>query len=176
MRNRTLDAARALGIALMVLDHFAAVYEWPSVVRDFTRLAMPLFMVTSGYLFRGLGQRYSDVWATALLTWPAVVVLDVALFHVLLVYALVIPALCARTGVLVVLASLGLLQGLNWPIPWHGYQPGYLLAFLVLGRLTREAGVVVQDFAWPSWVTVIGRYPLTVYGGHLAVLVGLSAV
>ena len=177
MRNATLDAARAAGIALMIVDHIAVVYDWPAPTRDITRLAMPLFMITSGYLFTGkLGQRYRDVWATAAITWPMVVVLELALVHVLIVYALVLPLLRANQGTLLSLTCLGLLQAFNWPIGWNGYQPGYLLAFLTLGQLARQAGIEIQHRDWPSWLTWAGRYPLTAYGSHLAVLVGLTQI
>lgn len=175
MRNATLDAARAAGIALMILDHVAVVYEWPPIVRDITRLAMPLFMVTSGYLFTGkLGQRYWDVWTTAAMTWPMVVILELALVHVLIVYALVLPLLRAQPGTLLLLACLGLLQTYNWPIPWNGYQPGYVLAFLVLGQFARQAGIEIRHRDWPQWLTWAGRFPLTAYGVHLVALVGLT--
>ncbi|KAA8976911.1 acyltransferase family protein [Halospina sp. K52047b] len=177
MRNATLDAARAAGIALMILDHVAVVYEWPPIIRDITRLAMPLFMVTSGYLFTGkLGERYLEVWLAAAITWPMVVVLELALVHVLIVYALVLPLLRAQPGTLLLLACLGLLQTYNWAIPWDGYQPGYLLAFLVLGQLARQAGIEIRHRDWPQWLTWPGRYPLTAYGVHLGLLVGLTQI
>ncbi len=62
-----------------------------------------------------------------------------------------------------------------WQIPWQGFQPGELAIFLGAGVLLskfpldwlwreRRVGKLIEPLA------LVGRYPLTIYGGHLALL------
>nr|WP_284508153.1 acyltransferase family protein [Caballeronia sp. AZ1_KS37] len=51
MRNRTIDAARGIGIVLVVLGHAIGLPEW--LFRVIYSCHMPLFFFLSGYLFNG---------------------------------------------------------------------------------------------------------------------------
>lgn len=167
-RSHAIDLIRGTAIALMVFDHAIVAFDLDPQWRHLTRVAMPMFMIVSGWLFCGsLTARYWQVWAAAALTWPFVLMLDVAVVHVLLVFALVYPLLLLPLPWLVCLAGLGLLQVYNWPLNWGGYQPGYVLAFLVVGRLSRLAGMNFPRITLPALVTAPGRYPLTLYTAHL---------
>ncbi|MDR5797391.1 acyltransferase family protein [Caballeronia sp. LZ008] len=51
LRNRTIDAARGIGIVLVVLGHAIGLPEW--LFRVIYSCHMPLFFFLSGYLFNG---------------------------------------------------------------------------------------------------------------------------
>jgi len=162
------DALRGAAILLMVLDHAAFVFglEW---VRDFTRFAMPLFMVTAGYLATRVGHRYVMVVAAALATLPMAWFLGLAFLHILTIFVLVYPLLFLRVQLLVPLASVLLVVAWNWPLSL-GYEPGYVLAFLLLGRFLRVSGWQPPSVTVPG-VEAVGRWPLTWYVVHLVLLV-----
>lgn len=171
-RNHTIDMIRGLAIFLMVVDHVIVAYELDPFYRNFTRLALPLFMILAGFLSSGrFTRRYFQVWLAAAISWPFVLLMNVAVVHVLLVFVLVYPVLRLPLPGLIVAGSLGLLQANNWPVEWGGYEPGYVLAFLVLGRLSLLSGLSFSVVP-PSYglLAVMGRAPLYTYVGHLILL------
>lgn len=171
-RNQLIDVIRGLSILLMALDHVLAVVDPSSPWRHLTRAAMPGFMVISGYLGAGaVDRRYWDVVMAAVISWPLAVFLELALVHILMVFVLVYPLLRLPIGGLILVASLGLLQAHNWPIHTGGYQPGYVFAFLAVGRLAALAGYQAPNPPIRSpFVSWLGRRPLQAYVGHLIIL------
>ena len=170
-RVDTFDAVRALALILMAADHAVVVLDAGHYLRDLTRVALPLFMVTAGFLARRpFTSRYFDVVLVAVCTLPLVWYLSLAFFPILVVFVLVFPLVSVPARFLPLVASLAILQGEAWPIAWGGYQPGYVLSFLILGRLLRDSGFSVPSIQWPQWLVLMGRYPLYVYSGHLILL------
>lgn len=170
-----LDGLRGLAILLMVMDHAALVYGAPWGVREVvTRLAVPLFMLTAGYLWRpGLRRRHLETALAAVVATPLLSTIGGAEFGILVVFLLVLPLVPVAVRWPLPVLALCLLQLSTWQIPWYGYQPGFVLGLLVVGQLAwlwgrdREflrAGELCAAFAF------LGRWPLTLYVGHLAVL------
>ena len=177
IRDVRLDLLRGAAVGLMVLDHALLVIGGPHVVRlTITRLALPLFMIVAGYLLgqRG-GQRPSS---RRVLAVGACGVATTTMFHlmglptpdVLLTFVAVLMVYPLLSRWPLQLATLGLLQAVNIPIPWTGYQPGYLLLWVGLGVLTFRAGIALPTLRLPSWVAAVGRQPLRWYVGNLAAL------
>lgn len=166
------DVLRGAAILLMVVDHAALVFDGPDWVRVLTRPALPLFMVTAGYLFSGLSSRYLWVIAAAFVSWPLAQMIDLPVLHILAVFVLVYPLLLLPLPWLVFVASWLFVAGYTFPLE-VGYEPGYVLAFLVLGRFLRlgqwtPPALSVVGVEW------VGRWPLTVYVGHLALLASVG--
>lgn len=171
-RNPFIDALRGLAIILMALDHLLHVYDPGSPLRAVTRFAMPLFMVVAGYLGTGYcTRRYLEVVIAGALSWPIAQALGMPLVHILFVFALVYPLLRLPIGGLLIVGSIGLLQAHNWPLPLGGYQPGYVLSFLVMGRLAAVSGYCLPSprFRFLTF-ELFGRYPLEIYVVHLALI------
>jgi hypothetical protein len=171
-RNQLGDVIRGFAIVLMVSDHILAVFLDLGELRNVTRFALPLFAILSGY-YAGSGpsSRYAELWLAALITWPLVVLLELALVHILLVFALVYPLLWLPRNYFLIAFAFGLLQVVNWPIPWSGYQPGYVFSFLAFGRLVREAGWILPNSSFSvPFAALVGRYPLLAYVSHITVI------
>jgi surface polysaccharide O-acyltransferase-like enzyme len=178
MRNVWVDTFRGCAVSLMIFDHLIVVFTDFQDVRNFTRIALPMFCVLSGYLSGDrLGDRYGQLWLSALLSWPIVLVLELALIHILLVFALVYPLLFLPPTYFLFVLSLGLLQAFTWPIGWAGYEPGYVFAFLSVGRLMRLSGWQLPSakFSVPvvSW---LGRWPLSAYVSHIFLIYFVSTL
>jgi uncharacterized membrane protein len=175
MRIRQIDALRGFAIVLMVADHCALFFDMPYFFRLPGRLAMPIFMMISGYLWRsGLtGERYLQVIAAAFFTtfvgWklgfplPDILV-SWLLWQPLMKYIVRFPVLAAAYGL--VISQLFVVGA--------GYHPGLILAFLSLGVVLRR---------WPlfplAWVNLpvplkyVGLRPISAYVGHFALLYSL---
>lgn len=190
VRDRRLDLVRGWAVVLMVLDHVLALWllhggpAAAGVVRStLTRLALPAFMLVAGWLWsrRGSstsGWRWAEVMALGVFSTAAMAALGLPVPEVLVVFAMaaVLGPVLLRWPVAT--SVLGLLQAVNQPLPWAGYQPGYLLLWLGLGVLAHRAAVV---WSVPLWLDrpgfeAIGRRPLMWYGGHLVMLLVLVAV
>lgn len=177
MRIAGLDAIRGGAIALMMLDHVAAVAGAPWWVRDIvTRFALPLFMFVAGYLWRpGWRWRHAEVFAAAAITLPLVWYLGLAEIHILAVFVLILPLLPISAKWPWLAIGLGLIQAKDWPLGYHGYEPGLVWALVAIGQLTRDRELpefgVAESNLRPF--TTIGRWPLTWYAGHLAVLAAI---
>ena len=166
-RLPVLDVLRGLALVLMVADHSLSVLDLDQW-RILTRPALPLFMVVSGYLFRGIGPRYALVVLAAALSWYPVFALELEWLHILAVYALVVPFLLLPLPWLALIGSALMVVGYEYPMSM-GYEPGYVLAFLILGRFLRVAGLQLPALRSRP-LEVLGRYPLTVYVGHVWLL------
>lgn len=162
---------------LMVLDHALA---WAGVAGglgrlSITRASLPLFCVVAGALVRPEGSRrlrqvgVAGVVATGLGVPIGIGQPDVLL---LLFAALAIaPVLIFRGGWAVGMAA-AVIQPVTWSVPWTGYQPGTVLALVLLGAMVgREALDRAPAVGLLAWV---GRHPLAWYLGHLFVLFALA--
>lgn len=176
---------RGLAILLMIFDHALSALESTGVNNSIveyarlsiTRFSMPLFMIASGVVWGRYGLRFKR-WAQVV-AWALIINAMTRLFwpdfnfpEILMVWALI--AICwqivARFPIIVMI--IGYTQTTYWQIPWQGFQPGELLIFLGAGVILSRAPL---DGLWRERRTsqlleplsVVGRYPLTIYGLHL---------
>jgi len=183
-----IDAIRGLAIALMVLDHSLFAIETIGIANvvveysrlSITRFSMPLFMIASGIIWALYGlriRRWFQVFVLAILInlvtrflWA-----DFNYPEILLVWTMLAIAsrLIVRFPITVMI--IGYTQFIFWPVPWSGYQPGELAIFLGVGVLVARAPL---EKAWKhmrfksliSALSFLGRYPLSIYSGHLILL------
>lgn len=176
-----LDRVRGLASLLMVLDH-ALVLSLTLDPGDglrtdlrstLTRLSMPLFMVVSGFLLSGSSRRrVLEVAGTAVVLAPMLYVswAEFAQPEILALWLLLVPLRSLLERYPLELLFAGVLQILHLPVGWPGFEPGLILVFLALGVLARDRprSLEMLGRALPGWFALVGRYPLTVYAGHLA--------
>jgi len=161
----------------MIFDHLVIVFIGSGSPLRWTlgRLAMPLFFLLGGWLFRRLSWRHGLILCTGILL-PAVVpwvdspnvLVWFALGAVLLWSA---DSLWARWLTLAVALALSA----NFPDQTIGtsYTPVMLLSLMLVGALLRHyhgGRVVAWGDRLPRWFGPLGRWPLSVYVGHLLVL------
>lgn len=180
-RDVGLDRLRGLAALLMVVDHVALFAGLEPVRMTVGRLAMPLFFVLAGHLVAR--------WSWRLL-WVAWLGLVLPLFagwvdspNVLLWYAMGAAALLVLRQVdaspwwLIVVALALAANGFGsaGEVDLFGrssYDPWALFGLLAVGALLPRTA-----FAWcvriPRWLAPVGRYPLTVYVGHVLLLTAL---
>jgi surface polysaccharide O-acyltransferase-like enzyme len=182
-----LESGRGLAVLVMVLDHVLIVtgYVDSPVRATVTRVAMPLFMVVAGALVGRLRARRLLRVAIAGLALPLFVPwIDNP--NILLLYGLGAVGVAAarwaagRSGlwVLLVAAVAGLANG--YGDLGTGYPLPSVVALMCAGALVGR-GPLDQAFGWLRrrgllWLSSIGRRPLAVYIGHLAVLRLLEGV
>lgn len=187
-RVGTLDAMRGLAIIIMIVDHIFSVLESVGVESNFveysrltaTRFSMPLFMIASGIVWGAYGlrlKRWGQVLLLAValnamtrLLWP-----DFNFPEILLVWSAlaIFWRLIVRYPIITMI--IGYTQTTYWMLPWQGFQPGELAIFLGAGVLISKSSLT---WLWQEPRTsrlieplaFVGRYPLTIYGGHLAML------
>lgn len=179
-RFEHLDAWRGLAVVLMVADHVMAFSGgWELFRASITRPAMPVFMVVAGALWRpGLRRRHVELVAAAAAAGAAFAVLGFPGPEILAVFVvahLVATTLDERRVPIVAVAIGGWIQATYWPLfAGRGYELGTVLLFLSLGRMVGESRLGAPRILAP--LEVLGRRPLTVYVGHLLVLVVVQAV
>jgi len=180
-----LDAMRGLAIVIMIIDHVLAALESIGVGSNVveysrlsvTRFSMPLFMIASGIAWTRYGLRFTRwaqvvLWAVVInsltrLLWP-----DFNFPEILAIWAALAIAWKFIRRFPIITMIIGYTQTTYWQIPWQGFQPGELAIFLGVGVLLSKVSL---DFLWRERRTsrlikplaVVGRYPLTIYGGHL---------
>lgn len=186
-----VDRLRGLAVVAMVVDHVCAVlaYVWhvpgPWVVLRLTvgRVAFPVFLLLTGWLLVGRGpssRRTARIAAAGVgaALWSMVCGLPIGQPDILLLIAAVLAVWPVIVRAPVLAAAVGVIQPFTWPVPWAGYQPGALVALMVLGWLWGQPGpdwqtlrLVDSDLGWvPEPVRWLGRWPLEFYVGHLVVL------
>jgi hypothetical protein len=172
-RLELLDKLRGLAIVLMVVDHVAVQTGSPWFVRTLvTRPALPLFLLVAGMLWRpGLRRRHLQLAAAAGSATVLGAQLGMVAPDVLVVIGIGLAAMPLAVRWPVVTLALAAIQPTTWPL-WQGYEPGTVLVLLYLGHAL--ATRTPLELRWadrlPWWTAVVGRFPLTVYVGHLAVL------
>lgn len=170
-----LDAMRGLAIACMIVDHLALYADLDAVRWTIGRLALPLFFILAGHLVRRLSWRLLAVGVAGLLLPQLAPWVDDP--NVLLWYA---------TGAVVIvgwrrtgwpwwpLIAAGLTLGANgWAeLLGRGYNPLLLLAMMALGAgLNRDQLGAFRRV--PRQLRLLGRWPLTIYIGHVLLLTAL---
>lgn len=178
-----LDRVRGLAVLLMIVDHLLLFSLTLAPAADLrvdlrstlTRLSMPLFMVVSGFLLNGVSRR--RVVAVAVVAaglapvlyvcWP-----EFAQPEILALWLLVFPLRSLLVRFPLELVFAGVLQVLHLPVGWPGFEPGLLLVFLGLGVLARERprSLELLGRLLPGVFARFGRFPLSVYAGHLLLL------
>jgi surface polysaccharide O-acyltransferase-like enzyme len=180
-----IDAIRGLAIALMIIDHSLFAIETIGIANvvveysrlSITRFSMPLFMIASGFIWALYGlriKRWIQVFILSILINLTIKVLwpDFNNPEILLVWTILAIAsrLIVRFPITVMI--IGYTQFIFWIVPWSGYQPGELAIFLGVGVLIARAPL---DKTWKqirfekllSAFAFLGRYPLSIYSGHL---------
>jgi uncharacterized membrane protein YcfT len=162
-----LDKARGLAIVLMILDHSLIVFDHDNPLRyTVTRVSMPLFFLVSGHLVRRLSWRILAIGAIGLVLPLVVPWIDDP--NVLLLYAVCAPVilLAKRYRALPIVVIFALAMAAN-----HWTQGGGYWLFGVMGIMAMGALIERDSFRHferlPNWVSVIGRYPLSIYVSHL---------
>lgn len=166
-RDLRLDALRGWALLYMLVSHSAIGLGWATWWPR--GLGWMLFVVVSGSLWRRrLGRRYLEVLVAGVVSIPAAVSLDLALWNILLGWAVVLPVLWVLHRLPVVWLSVVGVQ-LVWLWPLGGSSPGLVLLGFLIGQ-TAGRDAVGSAAAWLPrwrWVLWVSRHPLTVYVGHL---------
>lgn len=180
-RNVQLDVWRGLAVALMIFDHVAATIHADYLWRMPGRVALPLFMLVAGELYRpGWRPRHWQLVLAALLAYPLAVHLELPSPDVLSVIALgfaVHQLVPADRRVLLWVAVVGIAQAQWFPL-WPvlvggtGHELGAVVGWLALGRLGVASPRIALADPGPARraLAVAGRCPLSIYLGHLLLL------
>lgn len=180
-----IDAIRGLAIALMILDHSLFAIESIGVANNIveysrlsiTRFSMPLFMIASGMIWVLYGlriKRWFQVFILSILINITIKVLwpDFNNPEILFVWTIIAIGYQLIVRFPITVMIIGYIQFIFWPVLWSGYQPGELAIFLSVGVLVARAPL---DKTWKkirfekllSTLAFLGRYPLSIYSGHL---------
>lgn len=162
----------------MLVDHTLLVFgvgHWARVT--VTRASMPLFFLVSGHLVGRLSWRHAGVLAVGLVLPYAVPWIDrpnVLVWYVMGAALLWYAQWSGDYWMAPLLVIVGLAAYANgYSAGWgpHSYEPGALVGLMALGWIFRRdyplwnAGAHLPAvFAW------LGRFPLSVYVGHLLAL------
>lgn len=185
-RLEGIDRLRGAAIVLMVVDHSLMMYGdevlSPLVRISVTRTALPLFIFVAGTLITAEPRwwRWCQVFICGLVASSLGDQLGWSQPNILLLLAgcLVVVSAAERfsDGWWWTVLALSLMQPIFWRIAWGAYQPGELLCMMMLGRLIHPADLA----AWGTgsrcfaWLAAVGRWPLTIYVGHIALFVVLD--
>lgn len=181
VRSRALDALRGLAILCMVVDHVTLVTAGPEWLRlTVGRVAMPLFFVLSGHLARRLSWRHAVIFGIGLgmplMVWwidrPNVLV-----WYVVGSVVIVVTARWRWAPWVVIVGALGVYANrhLSGPELAFSYEPGALVGLMCLGQVMPREAFAFAD-RWPRWLAAVGRFPLSIYVGHLWLIAVVCAV
>lgn len=176
-----IDGARGLSIFLMVWSHVDLALGSPlgSMFHlVWMRPVAPVFLMLFAMLWRpGFRRRHLQLIGGAVVAQLLTLYLFGELPNILvvLVGAVLVMPLVERYPVPVLLVAVNQLA--FWPLPdwWTGYPVGLVLVFLVAGRHVMVRPFLAGYGAVGAWLGMgfLGRYPMSCYVGHLAVLAGL---
>lgn len=176
-RSAALDRLRGVAVVLMVFDHLLIVTgQAGSPLREtVTRAAMPLFAVVAGHLsrrgsWRLLGVAVLGLLLPVLVPWVDApnVLLWLASGSVLVVAARRIARPALWLLPLVVLTAAA--NGRPFLAPSGSFEPVAVWALMCLGALMSRPGLDRAGARLPAALDRAGRWPLSVYAGHLLVL------
>lgn len=171
-RYAAMDRVRGLAIVLMILDHVLALTHTGSPVRlTVTRVCVPLFFILSGHLVRRFSWRTAGIGIVGFFLPLLVPWIDQP--NVLFIYAvgafiLSNPYVAKIPPSVVVAISLTFAAN-GFDTNHFGYGVGSLIGLMALGKMLQR-----NWFAWgeklPTILTTVGKYPLSIYVGHLLIL------
>jgi fucose 4-O-acetylase-like acetyltransferase len=161
----------------MVVDHCCIVFGGPEFLRlTVGRVAMPLFFLVSGHLVRRLSLRHAGIFLAGVALPVFVPWIDspnVLCWYVIGAAVIVASRRYAVALWLPVLVALAWLANFGQWSPLH-LGPHAFDGLALLGIMGLGAVLDRSAFDWaarlPAVLEVGGRYPLSVYLGHLAVL------
>ena len=179
-RLRALDGLRGVAVACMVADHVALYAGVEPVRYTVGRVAFPLFFLLGGHL---AGRRS---WRLLLVALVGAVVGTLApwsgaapLLGWFVVGALCLAGCSRRAAAAVLLCCLVAFANPAVFVPYaiqSGYPVPAMLACMALGRLVSRADLLAAGAKLGRWLpafAALGRYPLTVYAGHVLALTAL---
>lgn len=186
-----VDRLRGVAIVAMVADHVCLALlvlgvpgPWQVVRLTAGRVAFPLFMLVSGWLaaFRPPSRertRQVLLVGAACSFVPPLLGLPTGPPDIVLLIGLVLVVWPVLVRWPLLFLAAGAIQAFTWPVPWFGYQPGPVVALMLVGWLWAEAGrpLVGSELGWlPGWVEWCGRRPLALYVGHVFLLATVVGV
>lgn len=173
-RSVGLDRLRGLAVVLMVLDHLLLVggLAGHPLRETLTRAAMPLFAVLAGHLCRRYSWRWAGVFLVGAFLPGAVPWIDAPNILCWLSLGAALVALGRRYPVvypLVMVLALTLFANGYGATP-GSFQPLAVWALMVVGALLHRPWLETLGRCVPDQLRPFGRYPLTLYVGHLLAL------
>jgi uncharacterized membrane protein len=170
-RSRRLDQLRGLAVVCMVVDHVCLYAGGPAELRwTVGRVAAPVFFVLAGHLATRVTARHFWLFPLALFVVPEPVAYDGLLIAVCACSLLTV--LARRTSVAgCLLGALVLDVAVPGVASLNGTYllPSTLVCFLV-GALLERRHLERLAAGLPPWLAQVGRYPLSLYVGHLLLL------
>lgn len=172
VRLECLDRIRGLAIVCMVVDHLALVLGTAGELRlTVGRVAVPLFFLLAGHLARAPRARHAAFFALGVVLPVLVPWLDAPNVLVWWALGVVVLHVCRWGGVpvwVVVAVCLTVLVN-GWGAVEGSYSPYGLWALMGVGSM-----LTLPSFWWgnrlPSFLAVLGRWPVTIYAGHVLLL------
>lgn len=177
-----IDGARGLSIVAMIVSHLGLFFgTTPGWFHLYVmRPVAPFFLLLLGMLWRpGFRRRHRQFIVAAVVAQVLALYIGFALPNIFVVMGLCLLAMPYAMRWPVAAIVLAVVQLHFWPMPewWTGYQPGFALVLVVVGKLVPADGYLEGFGRLGSWLgcEVVGRRPMTWYLGHLLVLAAIKA-
>jgi uncharacterized membrane protein YeiB len=175
-RIASIDSLRGLALLFMLGSH--ASLSWDAGVFP-SGWGFFVFIFVSGSLWRPRpllrARRFWQLVGAALLSFPLSAGLpNLNGFNILCAWVLVLPVLrLTRNWSPLWVATMGGAIWAEWGFAGlGGANPGLVILGWTIGRLVGVEGMreATRRLPSPRWLAWIGRWPLTVYVGHLVLL------